>query len=547
MEGLMMPFPLTISQFVDRAERLFPTVEVVSRRSDGSVSRSTYAATVERARRLAGALRAEGLQPGDRVATLLWNEAVNLETYFGVPMVRGVLVPLNFRLQPSELEFILTQSRPRWLVVDRSLWPLFEKIRQAVPNAAVRVVGPAGPDAPRGLTDYETWISAAEPQPSSPDIEEDDAAALFYTTGTTGRSKGILYSHRSTVLHTLVFALTFEMSHRDVICPIVSMSHAHGCGMPHAAPLLGAKIVLPGPPSDPAALLTLFEQEGVTFTGAVPGIWSGIFEALEKEPTRWRLAPGFRCLVGGSAVPETMFRQFDKFGLRATQIWGMTEMSPLATASRPKQHLEALSPDALYALRASQGFPVPFVEVRTRPDPRFRVRDDGTEGELEVRGPWIARAYYERPGPGDRWTADGWFRTGDLASIDREGYVRITDRIGDLVKVGELWASSLEVEERLMDHPAVRDAAVVAYTTPESGEHPHAVVVLREGSHASVGELDRFLWDRLPEDWRPASYSFIGSLPRTGVGKVSKQSLREQLAAGTLPVLPVDAPRPPST
>jgi fatty-acyl-CoA synthase len=316
--------------------------------------------------------------------------------------------------------------------------------------------------------------------------------------------------------------------------------------MPHSAPLVGAKVVLPGPQPDPASLLTLFEREGVTFTGTVPGVWGPVLEALEREPNRWRFAPGFRCMVGGSAVSETMLRRFDRFGMRAIQIWGMTELSPLATASSPKRHLEGLPQDELYALRASQGFPVPFVEVRIRPDPRFQVRGDGREGELEVRGPWIARAYYGSAAPGDRWTDDGWFRTGDLASIDAEGYVRITDRIGDLVKVGDLWASSLEVEEQLLEHPAVRDAAVVAYSNPVGGEHPHAVVVLRDDSQASVQELDRFLESRLPEDWRPASYSFIGSLPRTGVGKVSKQTLREQLSAGTLAVVPVLGPRPPT-
>ena len=544
-KGLMMPIPLTISHLIDRVERYFPTVEVVSRLVDNSVSRSTYGATMARARRLAGALREEGLRPGDRVATLLWNHGTNFETYFGVPLARGILVPLNFRLPPSELEFILTQSQPRWLIVEDLLWPVFETIRHAATSAKVRLVGPTRPAAADAAHDYDEWIAGAPAVPSSLEIDENEGTALFYTTGTTGRSKGVLYSHRSTILHTLVFALTFELSHRDVLASIIPMSHTNGAGMPHSPPLLGAKVVFAGPQPNAIALLDLFEREGVTFTGAVPRTAGEILEALERNPGRWRLAPGFRFLSGGSAVPESMIRRFDRLGVRVLQLWGMTETSPLATISIPKAHLSHLPEDQVYALRARQGFPVPFVDVRTRPSSGLRLRGDPTEGELEVRGPYVAAAYYEQPGRSERWTADGWFRTGDVAVIDAEGYVRICDRIGDLVKIGDEWASSQEVEEALGDHPGVREVAVVPIVGLHGGECPHAVVVARDGTDPRVDELDHFLRGRIPDDWHPASYSFVSALPKTGVGKTAKQVLRQQLASGAIPIVRVaDAPTP---
>lgn len=546
MKGLMMPFPLTLSHLVDRAERLFPSVEVVSRLEDHSLTRSTYGTVFQRARRLCAALLAEGIQPGDRVATLLWNNAANLETYIGVPMARGVLLPLNLRMQPAELLPILAQARPRWFIVDGLLWSLYEKIGHAGESWKVRVVGTA-PSGPVGdVPDYETWISGFSPHPELPDLDENDACGLFFTTGTTGKSKGILYSHRSAVLHALAFALTFEMTQRDVVCLQVSMSHANGGGLPHATTIVGAKAVLPGPKPDAAALLGLFEREKVTFTGAVPQVWGDILDALDKEPDRWKLAPGFRCIVGGSALPEAMIRRFDRHRIRMTHVWGMTETG-ISIASTPKHHLESLPTEALVALRARQGLPEPFVELRTRSDPGLRVRDDGMEGELEVRGPFVARAYFGQSDPTDRWTSDGWFRTGDVASIDAEGYVQIVDRIGDLVKVGDEWASSVEVEKSIMEHPAVRDAAVVARVDPQSGERPHAVVVLRAGARAPVAELDRFLEGRVPDTWHPATYSFVESLPRTSVGKVSKQNLRQRLSEGTLETIPVKEPvRPPA-
>lgn len=545
MKGLMMPFPLTLGHVVERAERLFPTTEVVSRVSDEAVVRSTFGETILRARRLAAALRAEGLRPGDRVATLMWNHHVNFETYLGVPLAGGVLLPLNLRLKPSELQFIVAQATPRWLLVDAGLWPIYEKIQRPDQNWSLRVVGPGHPEAAAAIPSYDPWIGGFSPQETAADAEEDDAVGLFYTTGTTGVSKGILYSHRSTILHAFVMGLSFELTHRDVICDVMSMSHAHSAGQPHIATLLGSKLVFPGPSPDPVTLLNLFERERVTFTAAVVQVWAGVLDALDREPGRWKLAPGFRCVTGGSALPETMIRRFDQHGIQVIHIWGMTETGPIATVSRPKRHLEALARPELDSLRASQGIPIPFLEVRTRPTPGVRVHGDQEGGELEVRGPWVARAYYDQAGKAERWTGDGWFRSGDVASIDAEGYVRILDRLGDLVKVGDEWANSIEIESKMMDHPAVREAAVVARIDPDHGEQVHAVVALRPGASASVEDLDRFLQERIPDLWHPVSYSFVDAIPRTSVGKISKQTLRDDLSAGKLKAVRVAAPALP--
>lgn len=546
MKGLMMDFPLTVSHLVDRAERLFPSVEVVSRTADGSAIRTTHGATIARARRLAAALRAEGLQPGDRVATLLWNDHVNLETYLGVPLAGGVLLPLNLRLLTTELQFILSHARPRWILVDPLLWPLFERIHHVDPDCKVLITGD-GSTAPTGPPPtYEDWIARSEPLTGLPAADEDDAVGLFYTTGTTGKSKGILYSNRSTVLHAFAAGLMFEMRHRDAVCIVMPMSHAHAAGQPHMATILGTKLVLPGPSPSATDLLDLFDRERVTFTAAVPRIWGEVLDALEREPDRWHLVPGFRCVTGGSALPETMIRRFDKAGIEVIHIWGMTETGPVATVS-PAVRLPVAHPeDADPARRARQGFPVPFLELRIRPNPDLRIGDDPSRGELEVRGPWVARAYYEQPDLSTRWTADGWFRTGDIASLDAEGYIRILDRIGDLVKVGDEWASSVEVENQIMDHPAVREAAVVARVDPEHGELPHAVVVLRPGVRATADELHRSLEGRVPDSWRPTSYSFVEAIPKTSVGKVAKQSLREALADGKLEVELAAAPPAPA-
>jgi acyl-CoA synthetase (AMP-forming)/AMP-acid ligase II len=535
MDGLMMDFPLTISHLVERVAKLHRSVEIVSRRPDASLTRTTYHITVDRALRLAAALIDGGLRPGDRVASLMWNHSANLEAYLGVPIARGVLLPLNLRMSPSDLAFIVGQAQPRWLLVDDVLLSLYGQFKDEASIPEVLTVPFSGQPVPRGMRDYETWILKSSPGPTAPVSSENEASGLCYTTGTTGRPKGTLYSHRSMVLHSLGFALGFELSQRDAICALVPFYHANGYGLPHVATLLGTKLVLPGPHLDAENLLGLLEQERVTFAAGGPRYWSDMLEALEREPHRWSLQDGLRAAIGGSATPESLIRRLDKFGVRVIQGWGMTEISPVGAVSIPKKHLERLPEDAIYALRARQGVALPFVEIRIRSPNGVEPWGGTAVGEIEVRGPWVARAYFRQDGESDRWTDDGWFRTGDVGLIDPEGYLQITDRISDLVKSGGEWISTIQIESLLVAHPDVLEAAVIARPDPNWGERPHGVVVLRDGSKVSGEELNDFLGDRVPRDWRPDSYSFVPSLPKTSLGKISKRKLREALSAGAQP------------
>ncbi|MCS7234625.1 MAG: long-chain fatty acid--CoA ligase [Armatimonadota bacterium] len=524
----MMRVPLTLPHFLERAARLFPAVEIVSRLPDRSLHRYTYADFYRRARRLGEALLREGLRPGDRVATLMWNHFAHLETYFGVPCAGGVLHTLNLRLHPSDLVYVARHAQDRFLVVDDVLLPLAEQVCGEVPFECVYVVPLTGRPVPTDYRSYEDLLESATGHWDYPILEEDAPAGMCYTSGTTGRPKGVVYSHRSLVLHTLAAALPdcLGLSHQDVVCPVVPMFHVNAWGIPFVATLLGCKQVFPGPHLDPVSLLDLFAAEGVTVTAGVPTVWLGVLDALRREPDRWRLRLR-TVVVGGSAAPESMIRAYDELGIAVLHAWGMTEMSPLGTVSRLKSTLTALPEDERYAYRAKQGLPAPLVEVRAVSD-RGEVPWDGrTVGELQVRGPWVAASYFGGEEP-DRWTSDGWFRTGDVVTIDPEGYVKIVDRTKDLIKSGGEWISSVDLENALMGHPAVKEAAVVAIPHPRWGERPLAVVVLREGQHAAPEELRAFLAPRFPKWWLPDAFVFASEIPKTSAGKFQKAKLREQ-------------------
>jgi fatty-acyl-CoA synthase len=530
MNGLMMEFPLTLHAIFRRAEQMFRRREIVWRTPDKRVVRATYADFTGRARRAAQALLDLGIRPGDRVATLAWNHGPHLEAYFGIPLAGCVLHTLNLRLHPDELAYIVNHADDRAVFVDESLLPLWEQVQPKV-NVKHVVVFNATRPLPAGALDYEQLIAAAAPLPEQPDPDERTAVAMCYTTGTTGNPKGVLYSHRSIALHSFALALDHCMGIRetDVMLPVVPMFHANAWGMPFTAVMVGATIVLPGPHLDPESLCDLFQRERVTITGGVPTIWMGVMQFLDANPGRYDLSAIRAMYVGGSAVPQSMIEAFEqKFGLKIFQAWGMTEMAPLGTVARYPCGMERERADVKFAYRAKQGRPAPFVEIRARSDEGLVPWDGKTMGELEVRGPWIAAAYYNRPDAADRFTADGWFKTGDIVTIDADATIQVQDRTKDLIKSGGEWISSVALECALMGHPAVAEAAVFAVTHPKWDERPVAAVVLKPGQHASAQDLRAFLAPSFAKFWLPDAFEFIDAIPRTSAGKFKKSALRER-------------------
>jgi fatty-acyl-CoA synthase len=537
MDGLMMDYPLTIAHFFDRAAKYFAAVEIVSRRPNGSIDRTTCGDFHHRTQKLANALTRLGVNSGDRVATLAWNHSRHLEAYFAIPLCRAVLHTLNPRLSAQDLTYIVNHAEDSVVLVDDVLWPVWERIRREVNPRHVIVWG-HGQSAPQGAIDYEQMIEAEMPDFSPPRIQETDAAGLCYTSGTTGRPKGVLYSHRALVLHSLMLALpdSAALSGSDTVLPVAPMFHVNAWGLPFTAIMVGAKQVFPGPHLDPANILDLLSAERVTFTAGVPTVWLSVLEQLEKSPARWDLKALRTIYVGGAAVPTAMIEAFEKrHGLHVVHAWGMTETTPLGTVCRPGSRASKLPEAARFELRASQGTAVPLVDVRAVGDHGEEPWDGKSMGELHVRGPCVARGYFRNAAEADKFTMDGWFRTGDVVTIDPEGFVRITDRSKDLIKSGGEWISSVELENALMAHPSVKEAAVVAVTHPKWLERPVACVVLKEGACASEQELRTWLEPRFAKFWLPDDFVFLPEIPRTATGKFLKSALRKQLKDFQLP------------
>jgi fatty-acyl-CoA synthase len=532
-DATMMHYPLTTNHIVKRAAKLFPHVEIVSQMPDKSLKRHDYASVYARSKSLAKALIEAGLKPGERVATLMWNHHAHLEAYYGVPMAGGVYHTLNLRLSPADIAYIANHAEDRFLIVDDTLLKLLAQFKDQVNFEKIFVVAMTGAAVPEGFEDYEALLASAgdvagwEP----PERGEEDAAGMCYTSGTTGRPKGVIYSHRAIVLHSFASALvdTLALSQKDTLLPVVPMFHANAWGLPFTAALVGTKQVHPGPYLDPPSLLDLYVKERVTVSAGVPTIWIGIQQSIEREPDRWDYVKPMRMIVGGSAAPESMIRTMDTLGMEVIHAWGMTETAPLGTVATVKGSLMSASEDVRYAVRAKQGYPVPFFDVRAVNSDGEVAWDGVSMGELQVRGPWVASSYYANPDAEDRWTADGWFCTGDVVTIDAHGYVQITDRTKDLIKSGGEWISSIELENYLMGHPSVLEAAVIAVPHPKWVERPLAVVVPRPGQTIDAQALEAFLAQKFNKIWLPDGYVVRDAIPRTSAGKILKSQLRDEL------------------
>ena len=531
MRGTMMEFPLTLPVLLERAGKLFPRVEILWRRPDRTVVRSNYGEFYGRARRMAAALRKLGLRPGDRVASMMWNHAGHLEAFFGVPCAGGILHTLNLRLHPHEIAAIARHAQDRFLIIDDVLLPTLEKFREEAPFEKV-IVAPygCGEPVPEGYFNLEELLAGAGDDFAYPKIDENDGAAMCFTSGTTGNSKGVIYSHRSLVLHSFASCMadSFAVSNQDTVLPVAPMFHANAWGIPYTAAMTGAKLMLSGPNVEPEGLLDWMVEERVTFVSGVPTVWIGVLDTLEKNPGRWKFEWPVRIICGGTAPPMELMRRLDRHGLRMIHLWGMTETTPLATTGRLKANMRDWAEEKQYEMRAKQGWPVPFMEMRAMRPEGEAPWDGETPGEIEVRGPWVAGHYYESQDQAHRWTADGWFKTGDVATIDGDGVVKIVDRAKDLVKSGGEWISSVDLENTLMGHPKVKEACVVGVPHPKWQERPLAVVVLKDGKTATVEDLRAFLATTFAKWQLPDAIVFVEAIPRTSVGKFKKMALREQ-------------------
>jgi fatty-acyl-CoA synthase len=528
----MMNTPLLVKHLFEYGTTYFPEREIVSRNASG-IQRYSFLEYADRARRLATVLSILGVQRGDRVGTFLWNDHHHLEAYFAVPCLGATLHTINIRLSAEQIAYIINHAEDRVLIVDSQLWPILRPILHQLPTVKSVLLTGDIPDpqfaatAPHALLDYETMLTQHEPMKTFPELDENEPMGICYTSATTGNPKGVVYTHRGLYLHSLATGLanTLGLSMRDTVLAIVPMFHVNAWGLPFSALWFGAKIVLPGPAPTPAVLYSLMRDEHVTVAAGVPTVWLGLARELEThpEPLALRVA-----ICGGSAAPEALIRTYEeRFHIPFLHAYGMTETTPIVSVAQLKPQVDSLSADKQMAIKASQGLLVPGLDIRLERNGETLAWDGEQVGEICLRGPWIADQYFRDARTMDTFI-DGWLHTGDVATIDPQGYIHIVDRTKDVIKSGGEWISSVDLENALMAHPAVFEAAVVGVPHPKWGERPLAFVVLKEGQSSTKEELLASLAQRFPKWQLPDDVLFIDEVPKTSVGKFLKRALRDR-------------------
>ena len=540
MLGLMMNVPLMISSLIRHADTYHGDTEIVSRTIEGPIHRYGYRDAHTRARRLARALSRLGVKGGDRVGTLAWNTYRHFELYYGVSGMGGVVHTINPRLFHDQLVYIVNDAEDEIVFFDLGFAPLVEKLAPACRRVkhwvALTDRAHRPPAQIPGLACYEELLAAENDDFEWPVFDENTAAALCYTSGTTGNPKGVLFSHRSTILHALAISLPDAkgLSATSSVLVIVPMFHVNAWGIPYAAPMVGAKLVFPGAALDGASLYELLEAEAVDSTSAVPTVWMGLMAYMKQNKLRFSTLKS--STIGGSACPPAMMKTLhEEFGLEVHHGWGMTEMSPVGTINAPKQNHSALPKEARVELALKQGRPLYGVEMKVvDAEGKELPRDGKSSGNILVRGPWILARYFKNAG-GDPLTADGWMPTGDVGAIDAEGYLQITDRSKDVIKSGGEWISSIELENIAVGHPAVAEAAVIGVRHPKWDERPLLIVVKRADAELSREAMLRFYDGKIAKWWLPDDVVFVEELPHTATGKLSKLTLRERFKDYRLP------------
>jgi acyl-CoA synthetase (AMP-forming)/AMP-acid ligase II len=545
MQGLMMDMPLLVSSLLQHAARHYGDVEIVSRRIEGDLHRYTYADCHERAKKLADAFVRSGTAVGDRIATLAWNGYRHMEMYYAVGGLGGVVHTINPRLHPDQIAWIINHAGDTHLAFDLTFLPIVEAIAAKCPTVKTWIAMCDPDRQPRSdkipnLVNYEDFLAEGRESYRWPELDERTACGLCYTSGTTGNPKGAMYSNRSTVLHAYGAALPDAMgaSARDSILPVVPMFHVNAWGLPYICPLVGAKLVFPGPALDGKSLYELMEAEGVTYSAGVPTVWLGLLQHVGSVNGKFSSLK--RTVIGGSACPPAMIRAFnDQYGVEVIHAWGMTELSPLGTLSRLQLKHEKLPEDAQRKILEKQGHVIFGIDMKIVGDDGNSLPWDGkTFGNLLVRGPWVIKEYFRGEG-GDPLEYDpdgrGWFPTGDVATIDADGYMQITDRSKDVIKSGGEWISTIDLENLAIAHPAVANAAVIGVAHPKWDERPLLIVQKKSGAEVTREELIAFYDGKIAKWWTPDDVQFVDAIPLGATGKILKTKLREQFAGYVLP------------
>tara|TARA_R110002126_G_C10488881_1_gene503072 strand:- start:137 stop:1759 length:1623 start_codon:yes stop_codon:yes gene_type:complete len=533
MIGQMMQMPLTISSLIDHGARYHSDTEIISIETDKTKTRNSWTSIAKRSRRLSSALSKMGIRHGDRCATIAWNNARHLECYFGISGGGMVCHTINPRLFAEQLVYVINHAEDKVIFVDKTFLSIVAKLREHLTTVEVFVLLSAHDEEAAaqvpGLVFYDDLIAQGDPDHPWVEVDENDASSLCYTSGTTGNSKGVLYSHRSTVLHSLAAALpdALNFSARDTLLPVVPMFHVNAWGVPYAAAMVGAKMVLPGPGLDGDSLADLIDDEAVTVALGVPTIWRGLLAALAKKGSSAKSLK--RTVIGGSACPPSMITEFrDKYGTEVVHAWGMTETSPLGSVNALLERHTNLSVEEQAKVRESQGRPPFGVELKIIDEQGDLLPEDGTlQGHLMIRGHWIVSNYF-RSDRDTALTTDGWFNTGDVASINAEGFMTIRDRAKDIIKSGGEWISTVELEGIAVAHPAVADAATIAAKHEIWGERPVLLVVKTPNVKISEAEIITFFEDKVAKWQIPDKVIFVEGLPRNATGKVLKNRLREE-------------------